>query len=685
MKKTLMFLMAVLMAGTVFSQKKIEFSPDVIRVSPGDTAYAPVVLTGFGTDTTSLLAMEFYIEFENNVLTYHSIENLNPLFSEIDWLFSDSAFTNNNGRLAANWVEPTFQNNLMIPDGTVLFELMFIYSSGESVLDFDESSSVFSHLNPDFTTTEFYPEHINGLIAELPEGNDTYWNGTGFWSNGDNWDNGLPTSMSTATIETGECTIQTGLVSSKTLTIDAGATLIILPNKGLTVDSLLTNNGLIHAISDETGTGSLVVNNLVEGSGNYQIERYLDAETAHTVGAPLAGTNVDLFGGATVSEWDEATASFNTLGAGASLQSGKGYLVELPSDNTYTFESTTVHQGEVPLNLSYSFSGDEELKGLNLITNPYPSAIAWNDNWTLNNVGKAIYIWQGTKYLVWNGYIGNIENGIIPAMQGFVVRAYAGSPSVTVPNNARLHSSQPYYKEVAQDDNLLIIEFGEVGEGEQGPVQDLIWFHLTEGATEGFDPMHDAYKIPNAEGSTMAYSMLNNNNNQKMAIDVRNFVDGSISSVQMGFRAATTGTYYLRLTGIDSFDETLPFTLQDLNPDQQNEVDMRAAINNTYIFSANPGDEKSRFMLHFSGVGIEEFTTELGLEATVAGNILRIANLRNDNRMVNVEVFDVMGRSLVQLQDFGENNIEIQIGHISGVFLVSLSTEDGVVTEKFFR
>ena len=686
MKRFLFLLMALIVTGISFAEKRIEISPAEIQASPGEVVYAPVVLTGFGTDTTSLLAIEFYIEFDNNVLTYTSIENLNPLFSEIDWLFSDSTVTNNNARLAANWVEPTFQNNLMIPDGTVLFELMFVYSSGESELDFDEDASVFSHLNPDFTTTEFYPEHVNGLILELPEENVTNWNGTGYWSDASFWDNGLPTSLSTATIQSGECTIQAGLVSSKLLTIDANATLIILPNKGLTVDSLLTNNGLIHAISNETGTGSLIVNNLVEGAtGNYQIERYLNDETAHTVGAPLAGTNVDLFSGATVSEWDEPTATFNQLTAGEALESGKGYLVQVPAANTYTFESANVHQGDVQLNLSNSYSGDVELQGLNLITNPYPSAIEWNDDWSLNNTGKAIYVWQGTKYLVWNGYIGNIENGIIPAMQGFVIKAYDNGASVTMPNSARLHSSQPYYKEISQSENLLMIEFGEPEGGEPGPVQDVVYYHVNSDATEGFDPMHDAYKIQNADGSTMAYSILNNDDDQKMAIDVRGFIDESLPSVPLGFRPASAGTYYLRLGGLDSFDETLPVTLQDIDPDQQNDVDMRQAINNTYIFSAEPGDPEYRFILHFSAVGIDEVAREAGIETTMAGNILTIVNSQKDNRPVSVDIYDVMGRSLIRQQHFTENTFELDVSHLKGLFIVKIATESGTWTGKFFR
>lgn len=686
MKKVLLLMMAVLLAGAAFSQQRIEFSPDVIQVPPGDTVYAPIVLSGFSDSaTTSLLAIEFYIAFDGNVLTYNSIENINPIFGEIDWFFSDSAITNTNERLAANWVEPTFINNLEIPDGTMLFELMFIYSGGESVLDFDEDASVFSHLNPDFTTTEFYPEHVNGLINEFSTENVTNWNGTGFWSNGDNWDNGLPTSQSTATIESGECTIQAGQVNSKILTIDAGATLIILPNKGLTVDSLLTNNGLIHAISNETGTGSLVVNNLVEGSGNYRVERYLSAASAHTIGAPVAETNSNIFSGATLSEWDETTASFVNITAGSTIESGKGYLVQTPSDAIYTFESAIVHQGDVQLNLSNSYLGDFELQGLNLITNPYPSALEWNDNWTLNNVGKAIYIWQGTKYLVWNGYIGNIENGIIPAMQGFIVKANGSDASVIVPNSARLHSSRPYYKESLEVDNLLKIEFGEFVDGSPGPVQDMVFVHVTDDATEGFDPKYDAVKIPNADGSTMAYSMLNNDNNQKMAIDVRGFMGDNLPSVPMGFRPGANGNYYLRLSGVETIDETVPITLQDTHPGQQNELDMRQAINNTYNFSAETGDAEYRFILHFSPVGIDEIESDHGFDVSFMGDKLHVTNTNDESKNFSIEIFNVSGQKLMSQQTDIYNDYEISLANIKGLFIVRVTSGNEIRILKSFK
>lgn len=679
-------LLITFFSASLPAQKKVEIVPDVIEALPGSEILVPIVVTGFNTDTSSVAAIEFYIEFDNTVLTYIGPDNFSELLPEVEWFYSNPS--PDLSRFACNWAEPGLLN-VNIPDGTILFELRLQYNGGESQLDFDEAFSIFVHIDQNFNLLELQVDYFNGFVTYESTEFETYWNGVGSWNDNSFWSNGVPTPTSVAIIETGEVTVETGNASVKELLIELNASIKILPNRGLTIDTLLTNNGLVWILSDESGTGSLIVNNLIEGNGNYKIERFL-GNGSYTIGAPIANSSSDIFQDNQLSRWDEPTAQFTNLMGGASMESGWGYFAEIGSDGIFVFEGNSIHQGDVELSLSNSFTGETEFQGVNLVSNPYPSAISWDlGNWDLNNTGKAIYIWDNDRYRVWNGYIGNIENGIIPEMQGFLVKGYDQNSSLKIPNDARIHSNQPFYKEVTEIDRLLEIEFGKFINNEFGPVEDVVYFQAAAGATSDFDPETDAFKLPNASGTTMAYSILNEANNEKMAIDVRGWDGVSISSVPIGFRPSASGKYYLRLSNASSFDPAIPIVLEDklnLNPFPGNQVDMRTGVFNfTYLFDAITSDEEERFIIHFSPVGIEENDFDDAYSMQIIEGQLVVNNLSGVPENVLLQIFDQSGRLLMIQRFFINNQTVFDISQLSGLIILRLQTESTVITEKLIK
>ncbi len=683
LKIALFIIVTTVMTLSTSAQKRVEILPAIIEGLPGNEILAPIIVTGFNTDTTSTAAIEFYIDFDNTVLTYLEPVNFNENLPEEEWFFSNPSpgLT----RFACNWAEPGLLN-VNIPDGTVLFEIKFQYNGGESILDFAEDLSIFVHIDQNFNLIELKVDYFNAFVTFETSGFETSWNGVGSWNDNNFWSNGVPTPNSVAIIETGEVTVQSGIASVKELQIQSVASVKVLPGFGLTIDTLLTNSGLLWLLSDGSGTGSLIVNQLVEGNGSFKIERYLTSGS-HFIGAPLAGINSNVFQGTSLSRWDEPTAQFVSLAGGTTMGSGSGYKAETGSAATFVFEGNSVHQGDKTLALSNSFNGAAELQGLNLVSNPYPSAIVWNSgDWSLTNTGKAIYIWDSYKYRVWNGHIGNIANGIIPESQGFIVKAFDQNSSITIPNNARIHSNQPFYKETEQNEYLLEIEFGKFLNNETGPVEDVVYFQVKTEATNGFDPEFDAYKLPNAAGTTMAYSILNEANNEKMAIDIRGWDGVSIPSVPIGFRPSASGKYYLRLSNATSLDPAIPIVLEDMqnsSPFPGNQIDMRTGVFNfTYLFDATPSDGEERFVIHFTPVGIEENNFNDAYSLQIIEGQLVVNNLSEIPENVLLQVFDSSGR-LLMIQRFFINDVAvIDISQLSGLVLLRLQTETTVVTEK---
>jgi len=307
----------------------------------------------------------------------------------------------------------------------------------------------------------------------------------------------------------------------------------------------------------------------------------------------------------------------------------------------------------------------------------------------LQNTGNAVYVWDQNRYRVWNGYLGDIIDGIIPAMQGFFVKASGANAQITIPNNARLHSNQPYYKETTEVENMLTVEVGKLEGGEPGAVEDVFYFQARSEATNGFDPDYDAYKLQNAEGTTMAYSMQNDANFEKMAIDVRQFSGSSFPSVAIGFRPADAGTYYLRLKNVDTFDPGIPIVLQDLGLGvafPEDEIDMRNNVSDfTYSFTATPVDEEYRFNLHFSPVGIDDELVNDDFNCYILGDKLVIEPNQTVNEPVRVEIFDVMGRKLSQHTFSVTGEQQIDVSYVKGVFIARFMSNSKMITKKFYR
>ena len=679
-----------IMLGSVlasFAQKKVEIIPSVIHAEVGSQISVPVLLSGFNTDTSTVVAIEFYIAFNNSALTFDSIVNVNSLMPKQEWFFSNPGATLN--RFSCNWAEPTFVNNVSVPDEAKLFDIVFTYNGGESSLEFDETTSLFVHLDPGFNFITLQVDYFDGMVIPAPNQNTTNWNGNGDWNTLTNWSAGIPTIESVAVIQSGSVTVQNAVATSRKMEIMDGATVKIMPLNSLSVADTLTNNGLLQVVSNETGSGSVIVDKVVSGAGNYAIEQFMLAGS-HLTGAPLANETTNVFNTAPVSSWDETSASFGPLAAGSLMENAKGYKVDLTGNTTAVFEGNNLHQGNIIVSLSNANTGNIETAGLNLVCNPYPSAIEWLlGDWDFQNVGKAIYVWDKTRYRVWNGFMGDITDGILPAMQGFFVKATGNNPQITIPNNARLHSGLPFYKETRNLENVLTIEFGKLEGGTPGEVDDVIFYQASPEATAAFDPEYDAYKLAGTNGTTVAYSMLEGGNVEKMAIDVRPLSGENIPSVALGFVPASAGTYYLRLKNVDSFNQNTPIVLQDLGLGvafPADEIDMRADVQDfTYSFSATANDEPARFNLFFSPVGVDELQKTNNFSMQLSGNDLIIRNQVQSPQSVNLEIYDLMGR---KLQQDLLSLIDLQKVNISGrrgILIVRLTTNGQVITQKFYK
>jgi len=159
MKKLALVLTVMLFVFNAKAQK-VEIVPGTTAASVGDLITVSVVITGFDSETTSLGAIEFYIDFNHEVLSYTGVENFSELLPENEWFFSSPGPTLD--RFSCNWAQPMLQN-VGIQDGTTLFDLKFLCLAGESTLTFDSAASLFIHIDG-LNYVSLPVEYTNGLV-----------------------------------------------------------------------------------------------------------------------------------------------------------------------------------------------------------------------------------------------------------------------------------------------------------------------------------------------------------------------------------------------------------------------------------------------------------------------------------------------------------------------------------------
>lgn len=468
---------------------------------------------------------------------------------------------------------------------------------------------------------------------------------------------GIQVTLSGNTTIDGVLTITAG-----TLTIGAGQT--------LTVSGTLTNSAGNGGLVIADG-GSLITNGTVTGGAT--VSRTISGPAWHQMSAPVTGQTI--FSGYTdMYAWDEVNYQWLNHNGGSfpdvTYLPGKGYLVSWAAGATKDFAGTlnsgnfTTGSGSVPA-LTYTTGKGN---GFNLMGNPYPSALNGSiHTWTTTNVDNSIWVYNNGSYLTWNGTTGTLTGGIIPAMQGFWVKANATGASLTIPNTGRTHSAQSYYKsaEALQDMILLSVE----GNG----YKDGIVVNFNDEATEGYDGNFDVLKM---YGDAAAPQFFCQTGEKELSIDVLPYT--RTRTIPLGLKVGYDNTYTLQVKE-NTFYPSVSIVLEDLKTGQS--IDLQT--HPEYTFNALSSDNASRFKLHFGGaLGVEDPKTAEALSIYTNDNRLCIA--ANTTLAGDVYVYNMVGQLLLQQKLENSALTRIAVKGPSGYYLVKVVTGQKTFTGKVF-
>lgn len=506
------------------------------------------------------------------------------------------------------------------------------------------------------------------------------------WATPSNWDNNLqPTASDNIVVNSWSINqphitlAPTNSAVCNNLTINSGAVLTIDAGKALTVNGVLTNNstnsGLIIK-SDTIATGSLINNTFNVPATT---ERYIPAanwtandEGWHLLSSPVVnqsisgnftptgtGNEYDFFA------WDEATYTWLNQKIPAnnitSFGSGMGYLVAYQQADTKYFTGN-LNSNNVTLSLSYL--NTSTLKGFNLLGNPYPCALDWqNGAWLKTNIESSAKVWDAIgKNYIDVSLIPTPNTNIIPANQGFFVRATAAGAGITIPSDAKVHSGQGFYKST---NDILVMKVSK----NNSPVYDIAAISFNSQSTNLYNPLFDASEMQTFGDAPSFYSLLSTG--EKLSINAIP-TPTTNTIVNMGFVAGTNATYTFKATNLANISFTHPIILEDTKTG----VSQNLFQNPTYQFTATTSDNANRFKLHFNAsTGIQENENNATLVYCTDGQII----VSSKSMIKTIEIYNEVGQ---QMGVYKVNGNEFQIKANGKIQIIRIQTTDSITIRK---
>ncbi len=362
------------------------------------------------------------------------------------------------------------------------------------------------------------------------------------------------------------------------LTINYAAAKVVLTNQ-LNVKDLvnleagtLTSNGNLLLTSDTLRTariGALGANSSIEGEieiqrdisnksfGFYLLGTAIKERSLEDLSDDIWIQGVDGHQFSTawpnVQTYDESTSSWQSFtGHSDALAPGTGLLSFLFSNNftdrllniDYVGEpiigsgDDNTFDGSERFQFPVSYSGPDH--GWNLMANPYPSQIYWEDeDWVKTNVDGTVYVYdnENNGYVTYNGGVGTGGfDGNIASGQGFFVRANDANPELSITEGVKTGYQATFYRQQEITDVLSVAMINEKG------VQDEALIRINKGASFAFESTVDALKL---KGSSLNISTVDSAGNDlvintmpdfKKSIEIPLNVTGRKGEFQLEFK-----------------------------------------------------------------------------------------------------------------------------------------------------
>ncbi len=500
------------------------------------------------------------------------------------------------------------------------------------------------------------------------------------WFNPGNWSSGVPdeyTDVIIPYVNPNPYPFVNGDASCFILNIASGASLNIKPDGSLRAKGDLINNGQFTIESTPDGDGSFIDNGTITGSGTYTVERYLQEESWHYISSPIADALSGAFLNIYLKEFNEEDSVWSYIvSVNVPLIPMKGYAAWASNNltgNKTVFFNGTLNTGTLGVDLTNHGGAAHHSKGFNFVGNPYPSAVNWeqDDGWARSNIDNAIYLWNPNAGQYGSYILGNPNSGtngidsIIPSCQGFFVHVTSGfeTGSLTVNNNARIHSSKSFLKNTMADQQGQFLKLKISGSSNSYTDETIIRF--SENASENYDPQYDAFKFNGLFEAPQLYSVSGDSVN----LAVNTFPTLTKNRIiPLNLAVGIDEMYTIEATDILNFSPTTKIILEDKKENLF--TDLTSQIN--YSFYAGTLNDPARFTIHFLAdpSGISTTSAAQDLLIFSQGHEVFLQRLEAGFLSGELIVYDMMGKAICQKQINNTNRYSLVLQN-RGVYCVT--------------
>ena len=398
--------------------------------------------------------------------------------------------------------------------------------------------------------------------------------------------------------------------------------------------------------ADASGMATLLDNGTINVSGTTTVQQYLTSEMWHLVSPPISDAEIGAYMNIYLKEYNEPTDTWTYLVNPVTMPMNptQGYSAwasdDLTGPTTVNFAGTLNANTDYPIG-SLSHTPASPGVGWNLIGNPYPSPLQWNNLWTKSDVSEWACVHTNGNDECYNALTGtgwplagSMADGIIPSTQGFWVRATSASASLTIPQSERAYSNQSFYKGSGAEINETIRLLVEGNED-----QDALLLQFTQEATSGYDPLFDLEKRWGYAESPQIYAI---NGDELFSVSVMPKLHLDLI-IPIGFEVGTEGIFDLTVPQLENISENVVLVLEDIKEQTLNIL----TPEDMYQFSASPADKKHRFNLHFKSIKTDINDISLSTVNIYSNeNIVYVQSQGNDR--CDVFIYDMMGREIAK-------------------------------------
>lgn len=538
------------------------------------------------------------------------------------------------------------------------------------------------------------------------------------------WSNGLPTVNSNVIIAGSYNTAINGALDICRITLNSPGNLLIKNGFPVKVKNKVTNNSSSDHFVIESG-GNLIQEDVVTNSGAIIAERSifdLDNDPAIKMdyvfwSSPVTPQNIQQFSPGTPAnrlfEYKESTDKFIAT-TDADFKVGKGYAIRAESGNvTPTTYSKVYEFNGVPNNGDYTQTlirsnnqgGIEH--GYNLVGNPYPSNLSFDELYNLNStiIYKTAWFWTNTTYT--QSQQGSSYNG-----NNYAVYNATGGNAATVPANVTYNAIIPDGK-IAVGQGFLIqlrnigsnqtltfknkngANFLRVGTAadfyqKNNETKDRFWLKLiapnnmqntqligyVTGSTNGYERDYDAKAISDTS-SNLFYSTIDQ---EKLIIQGRGEFKVE-DKIKLGANIFVGGNYTIGLYKSEGiFTNSQHIYLKDNVLNSITDLSVK-----DYNFYSESGDNNSRFDIIFKPelTLITSDNTKDHLQVYRNGEQFIVRS--NAGKIEQVEVYDVSGRLLEKVEG-GRTQLNVDAtGLANGIYVLKIKTGNAVISKKIMK